>query len=165
MRQHFWARDFTHYLIMVRHGMQHGSLRFSYDMSDPDSINCLSFTIKGAEVLTGCTYPEAYTGYTDAASAFRRIRSLGAKDLPGVLSKYFPEKSCAHVHRGDIVLVPGDGDELFPFAAALAEPPHFWGVSRVGMGHGNLSDIVQAFAVESHHEDGNGNKIGVGDFL
>jgi hypothetical protein len=147
-RVHDWGQRLTEYIVQLRYEMDCDYKHFGYDTGDPFAVNCLTFAVGAAQVITGRSYADAFAGYTDPKSALRYMRSKG-ENLGDVLGLYFPEKPCAYVQRGDIVLVPAL--ELTPFGegCCIADPPHYWGLSEGGIGFGQLTEILRAFAVDS----------------
>lgn len=123
---------------------------------DPDwgSLNCIQWACTGVEELTGHN-PYEELGFDaevkSVATACRAVTSRGFTTLDHLLGSLFDSVPVGMCQSGDLVMVRVPelvGNNVFPHAAALADPPFYWVVTLEGLAKGDLYvDGVAAYAV------------------
>ena len=142
IRRPDWAERFTNFVTWSQ---------LSIEDMDWNNINCGSWVGKAVEVMTDYDLYCDFRGYTsDATKAYKRLRELGFETLDDYVASQLPEIPIGMTRRGDLVLVPAEGDFCgigMSHALAVAEPPHFLAMTNYGLGRGNLYEASRAFAV------------------
>lgn len=119
---------------------------------DWEVFNCASFGAKWIEVQTDYDMYSAFRGKIhDEGSAYKEIRKLGYENLDDIITSQLPEIPIGMAQRGDLVLVPADGERFLGLGMSHAiggvDPPFFWALGTEGLGRGHLYECTRAFAV------------------
>lgn len=151
-----WRSRFIELITDTRLNAKEGKIKFSWDSTASNGLDCMSFCGQAVEAVTGVDrYKEWLNGasYTDMVSAYKLIRAAGSNNIDQLLRSLFIEKPLETVHTGDLVSVRVSPDGItipasgVAYAGAIAVPPHFYCITLAGLGKGFIKDAVSGFAV------------------
>lgn len=167
-RREDWPSRFT---TFVAESLQEGVVL------DWENFNCVSWAADAVEAMTGVDLYEDFRGKSDSPlSAYVMLRRAGFRTLSDIMASKLPEKALPFVARGDVVLVPVEGQwnpymgaappresvsadvtDLVPvdeegkplalLAICIADPPICWNLTENGPVRINLSQAVKAYDV------------------
>lgn len=143
MRHPNWNQKLSDFIHLLQVQNNAGQLRFNWNPFEEGTYNCLTFSSKVVELVTGQDIYGSVAEsefYTTPVEAYKVMLKLGFSSLDQLIGSYFKEVACTHAQKGDLLLVPAKTTDCngLDWAVAVCDPPNFWAIATAGLVRGRI---------------------------